>query len=305
VIQFSVAAFVSVIIPTLNRESTLCDVIRYFVEVETYQPRELIVVNQTPKNSPETELFFKRVEGKFTHARVQFVGASKARNYGARLAKGDILLFVDDDIVPEVGFIHAHVEALKHSEYVAVAGPCLWENENLRSKSDLSPEELKELSGPRPRILKANFSHPVWWAPTANLSVRKKDYLAIDGFDENDIPGVPSAGIHDVDFSFRLKALGGAVQYVPETKAREQRSNTGGCRDTTSLRQRLEGRLCNLFYMWRKHPYPGVVVQYTWRIFRKEVFNRSMVRSGQVYSGLWYFLRALYKADRRSRKLLG
>ena len=36
---------ISVIIPTLNREETLCATIRYFLEHETYRPFELIVVD--------------------------------------------------------------------------------------------------------------------------------------------------------------------------------------------------------------------------------------------------------------------
>jgi len=305
VLQFFVAPFVSVIIPTLNRESTLRNVILYFVEQETYLPRELIVVNQTLENEPETEALFKRLDGKFTHARVKFRGGSKARNQGARLAKGEIFVFVDDDVLPLPGFLQAHVEALSHPGVVAVAGPCLWDGQKLRSESELLAEELKILKGPRARILNTSFRHEVWWAPTANFSVRRKDFLAVDGFDENDIPGVSSAGIHDVDFSFRLKALGGALQYAPEARAREQRSSTGGCRDVTGKREFLEGRLCNLFYMWRKHPYPDLLARFLWLIFRKEVFNRPMIMSGQVYSGVWCFLRALFKADRHSRKLLG
>ena len=48
------------------------------------------------------------------------LGAANARNYGASLASGDILIFLDDDIEPSPGLAAAHVAACKDNKTLVV-----------------------------------------------------------------------------------------------------------------------------------------------------------------------------------------
>jgi glycosyltransferase involved in cell wall biosynthesis len=52
-------------------------------------------------------------------------GLSRARNIGARVARGDIIAFLDDDMVPDRGWLGALVEHFVDERVAAVTGPVL------------------------------------------------------------------------------------------------------------------------------------------------------------------------------------
>lgn len=88
---------VSIIIPTLNREKSL------FQTLDSYQKfekdyDEIIIIDQSIKNI-ENEVLNKYEKVKYIH--YPFPSSTKARNIGIKEAKGDILIFSDDDIEVE------------------------------------------------------------------------------------------------------------------------------------------------------------------------------------------------------------
>lgn len=105
---------VSVVIPTRNRLDALLETVRGFAS-QTYPVTdyEVIIVDDgssMPVAVPATVLSTRcKVVRRDGHER------SAARNAGARLARGDILVFVDDDISVERTFLEAHVHA--HAEW--------------------------------------------------------------------------------------------------------------------------------------------------------------------------------------------
>ncbi len=97
---------VSVIIPTLNR----LDLVRTLVDNlrrQTYSNFETIVVDQSIDRSVGSTAGVRWLS-------LKRANRSLAKNVGWHEAKGDILLFCDDDIVPEETMIEAHVRA--HSD---------------------------------------------------------------------------------------------------------------------------------------------------------------------------------------------
>ena len=91
---------ISVTIPTLNREEPLCNTLRYFLETETYPSFEVIVVDQSDGHLEATRDFLVRTADKFCYVSTDYKGLPKARNHGTRLARGEIVVFVDDDVEP-------------------------------------------------------------------------------------------------------------------------------------------------------------------------------------------------------------
>ncbi len=91
---------VSVIIPTRNRAGDLAKTIESLLS-QTVQPAELIIVDQSAEksyaDSPPMPTFYIHDP--------TLSGASDARNVGMDRARGDILLFLDDDVVMESNFI--------------------------------------------------------------------------------------------------------------------------------------------------------------------------------------------------------
>lgn len=84
---------ISCIIPTYNRNNFLIEAVNSVLK-QTIQPFEIIIINngKQPVNLP-ADLAQKTI----VYDIVPDAGASQARNFGAALAKGDYLAFLDDD----------------------------------------------------------------------------------------------------------------------------------------------------------------------------------------------------------------
>lgn len=102
-------AMVSVIIPTCNREHCLTDLIKALLE-QDYKNYEIIVIDQSDRLSQEKLLLIREHRQKLRHFRVSEKGRSQAKNYGILQARGEVLLFCDDDILPPANFISAHAK---------------------------------------------------------------------------------------------------------------------------------------------------------------------------------------------------
>ncbi len=109
--------FVSVIIPTLNEEKYIrypLDGLRW----QTFRDFEIIVVDSYSTDRTR-DIALK-------HAKVierPKRGMSNARNNGARIAKGSILIFIDADTMPERETLKAYVSAFEDRNIVAATGP--------------------------------------------------------------------------------------------------------------------------------------------------------------------------------------
>ncbi|HHT9119327.1 MAG TPA: glycosyltransferase family 2 protein [Candidatus Hypogeohydataceae bacterium YC41] len=125
-------------------------------------------------------------------------GPAAARNYGARHARGEILFFVDADVVVAPGAID-HVLTLfeEHYDVAAVFG-----------SYDASPRAKGIVS--QYRNLLHHFVHQngnskasTFWAGCG--AIRRSVFEAIGGFDEKRFPR-PS--IEDIDLGYRLRKAG-------------------------------------------------------------------------------------------------
>ncbi len=109
-----------------------------------------------------------------------------ARNAGIGVATGDIVAFVDDDVVLPERFLHARARAHARSRNAAVSGPIL----NVPSAA----------AQPRPTL--ANFSGAFFC--TCNVSVARGALAAVGGFDER----FNLYGWEDTELGLRLRRHG-------------------------------------------------------------------------------------------------
>lgn len=87
---------ISIIIPTFNRNEILEQTLSTVVKAIQNISAEIIVVNDSKNNhvTVKSELL-----NKFILLNNSGSGAASARNFGARMANGNLLLFIDDDIL--------------------------------------------------------------------------------------------------------------------------------------------------------------------------------------------------------------
>jgi len=103
---------VSIIVPTFNR----CELVKRAVEslfAQNFPVRkyEVIVVVDGSEDGTADSLREMRAPCRFRIVEQPNGGPAMARNSGARVAEGDLLLFVDDDMLCVPELLEAHVEA--------------------------------------------------------------------------------------------------------------------------------------------------------------------------------------------------
>jgi GT2 family glycosyltransferase len=97
---------VSVIIPTKNRAADLARTIETLLQ-QTIQPLELVIVDQSPAPTFTQEITIPIV---CIHDPT-LSGLTAARNASMKVARGDIWLFLDDDVLLEPDFIEEILKA--------------------------------------------------------------------------------------------------------------------------------------------------------------------------------------------------
>ena len=118
----------SIVICSHNQDSRLRLVLRA-LSVQSVAPREVIVVDDastdsTPELAREAVSWFPG--GVFRYERNGTnLGAPGARNQGARIARGELLLFLDSDALPTRRHVELHARAQEARGGAALIGP-LW-----------------------------------------------------------------------------------------------------------------------------------------------------------------------------------
>jgi hypothetical protein len=106
---------VTVVIPTYRRGQKLARTIGAILESDftDLEQVELIVVDDGSPESiePVVRSFASKPPVRLTYIRQENAGPAAARNTGFRHASGDVVLFIDDDIVCPPTLIRDHVEA--------------------------------------------------------------------------------------------------------------------------------------------------------------------------------------------------
>jgi glycosyltransferase involved in cell wall biosynthesis/GT2 family glycosyltransferase len=172
----------SVVIPTYRRGPVLLDTIRYLLEMPE-RLQEILIVDQTEELPPAIEEFFqwletgragfsndwKKYAEKFQALETGILrrivlsepSIPHAMNTGLQEAKGEIVLFLDDDIIPDENLIRAHLETYeKFPEARAVVGQVLQPEDGFqvsevrgqRSETSLSAVALTSVEGSRAEI---------------------------------------------------------------------------------------------------------------------------------------------------------
>jgi GT2 family glycosyltransferase len=200
---------ITIAIPTYNRQEIAVLTIERLLLFGV----PIIVVDQTPApHEPLAGLPIRLI-------RLPEPSIPHAMNIAVEAAQTDIVLFVDDDVVPSPRLVDGHVEAYRDPDVWAVVGQVLQpgeEPEPIQQPADDLEFRFNDVAG---RYV-ANVI-------ACNLSVKRDRFIALGGFDEN---FVGAAYRFETDFALRVVAAGGKVWFEPRAPIRHLKLPTGGLR---------------------------------------------------------------------------
>lgn len=204
---------ISIILPTYGREQVLIDTLNYVLELVNDQC-EVVVVDQTPEHEPNVKSALQEWHNNQAVNWIQQSPPSipQAMNRAALNARGKVLLYLDDDIIPDSGLIAAHLMANERHCGDLIAGRVLqpWHTDTDSSHpfTSMEPGLKEEFMG-------------------GNFSIARSLVLEQGGFDENF-----KGGAHNFEreFADRLLLSGHTIWYDPSAQIRHLHYKTGGTR---------------------------------------------------------------------------
>ncbi len=256
---------VSVVVTTHKRPDALRRCVHALARQQAGTPPfELIVVNDSAKPlDPIPGASIIETGG---------AGTGAARNAGARAARGELLLFLDDDLVPKPDLVACHARAHSEGEERVAIGYC----------------------APRPRTRNlASFGAAAWWEDhyralrdaasltfmdvlSGNMSVGRATFERIGGFD-------PELRRRE-DWEWGIRALQSGAHLVYEPAARAGHEFHFGTRKALAA-GRHHGR-CDATLIAR-HPAAGgaLPVRWSYRAMLRQPLKASLFLAFQCKPG--------------------
>lgn len=256
---------ISVVIPTLNREKELIDTIEKVLE-DKYTDFEVIVVDQTESHQPETADRLSELKERIELLAEPVKSLPHARNIGAAHASGDIILFLDDDIIPKPGLIAAHAQAYRDPKVGGVGGRIVAAGDEGKPE----PERIVSITpwGAFRDYFYATHAEEILTVRGANMSFRHDVYVKAGGFDENYIG---NAMREETDFSFRVRNLGYKLVFEPKAEVFHLLTPAGGARSGDRV-GRYRTFFRNNTYFFLRHFNP-LLLPFFWLTLAKQFFG--------------------------------
>lgn len=180
---------VSVVIPTLNEERYIEDLLFH---LRKQNPHEIIVADSYSEDT--TRKIAKKYRARIADAPKK--NAAAGRNAGAKLATGDVLLFLDADNVPYCNLIDTVSRDFRNRKLVG------WTCSIFAFSPSRKEQILYEMYNDMAKLLvKVKKPH----AAGIVMGIRKKTFDSIGGFDED------KKVVEDHDLALRVGKMGNFV----------------------------------------------------------------------------------------------
>jgi len=226
----------SVVIPTFQRSDLLANTLAYLNKQDRYlDDLEVIVVDDGSQDGGKTRDMVDQFQAKYDLRyiyleRTEDASASRTRNAGLDVSGGEIVVFMDDDILVRENFLAEH--ARYHDQYDSLL--TLGHRRNLNEAitrringQTFTKQELTEESFPETRMhtlqlqsFNLNSARDAWiHAYSFTMSVKRKNLQRCGvRFDED----YKLWGSEDVDFGYQLYVNGIKVVLNPEIEVYHQ-----------------------------------------------------------------------------------
>jgi GT2 family glycosyltransferase len=232
---------VSVVIPCYNKAHIIPQTLQALLEQTVPQRRfEVLVVDDGSTDNTADLVDGMPLPASFRCLRQQNAGAAAARNLGVREALGDLLLFLDGDVVADPRLLEEHVDSHERRSRVLVMG-------RLRDLPSEQTNLFYEMIHATAAFDHGEEEKTLAFLDcfTGNLSLRRSAFDEIGPFDE----AFPRSGFEDTDFMYRAMQAGYRLVYDPRPVGYHDSSMAfeGACRHLRSYQ-------ASAVLLMNKHP---------------------------------------------------
>jgi GT2 family glycosyltransferase len=203
--------YVSVVVPTFNRRASLVRMLESLVQ-QTYPADrfEVVVVDDGSTDGSADAVRRLTLPYRLTLMTQRNQGPAVARNLGVERARGELIVFLDDDVVATPQVLAEHVAAQGDEPNLVVTGPMSppgdwprpawvrWEEEQLQE------QYRAMLAGKYPCTPRQFFS--------GNASLRRARFLEAGGFDQ------VFKRAEDLELAYRLARRGASFTFNPRAE---------------------------------------------------------------------------------------
>lgn len=209
----------TVSICTYNRRHVLVECLEAFCRQELRPGTfEIVLVDDGSSDGTDACLSALEYPVPVTHLRRENGGLSAARNTGLEVARGEYVLFVNDDTIPRLDCVAEHLAAHRAARLVgedrlAVLGT--FEQPESEFPTALAQALVRSNTVFDYAGLDPSQRYDAWKFWTCNVSVRLDMVREAGGFD----PSFRHYGCEDTDLAVRLESLGMQVLYHPRARA--------------------------------------------------------------------------------------
>lgn len=222
---------VSFVVVTYNRKDDLSETLS-LLRAQTYRPIEIIVVDNN--SSDGTELLFK---GEFNAPFIRYIrltknrGVAGGRNVGIQQARGEIIIFLDDDalmIGPDS--TQKIVEKFATDKSIGVLA--------FKSINYYTKQVAREEFPHRNKSLNPDVEFETTYFIGVAHAIRREVFTKISLYPEDFF-----YGFEELDLSFRVLNAGYRIIYFPSVTVLHKKSPTGRLPKSSVWRRMLENRI--------------------------------------------------------------
>ena len=261
-------------IATFNRTNFLKKTVNYIIEQNNESVVEIIIVDQTPDISITKELmtYFSLLNNNIIYYLQDRPAVCLARNTIIQKAKGDIIIFFDDDVILNKDCIRSHQSVYENNTIKSCIGPIYHRLQsydyNLLDilQPNVGTVEVKE------DLKNINYDYN-GVSISCNQSFDREILLKIGGFDENFIGGY----YEDADLGLRLKKQGFKIAFHPNAMIVHIKAPQGGLRFEVSQPFTEIERISSFVLYYLRYPNENRLIKIFWTILRVGPFRKANV----------------------------
>jgi len=224
---------VTIIIITHDRVDLLRKCIRSIEQKTTYKNLEIMIIDRDSRDSRTRQYL-----SSLTYNVIEYRGSfnfSRINNFAARYARGNFLVFMNDDVeVLEPQWIQAMLREAQSGAHVGMVGPLLlYPNGTIQHSGVvvgvgiISSHIFRYMNPDNENYWSLHAVPRECSAVTAACAmIRKSTFNEVGGFDERLV-----VDFNDVDICLRLRKKGYATIYTPRARLIHRESSTRGHRE--------------------------------------------------------------------------